>query len=282
MSKLLPQSATNIDLRKPLPYSSRLRWGYQHYPVFSPMWWRGRTLVFGFGALCFTLITGAGMALDFDDSVVAVNTTLTFLIGVLGMVLTGATVCTLVRTWVTPGNTQKVLIVISLMLGITAFLEHSSQKEQLAELTNANTTNASVMVINAFFGAGLYFWLAGGIAFIRYWREPRQLSAYFAAQELAEAKASKLEAQTRLSTLQAQIEPHFLFNSLASIKSVVRDNPELAESSIDDLVDYLRASVPRLNKQQQAKPSSLQEQVELCQKYLKVMQLRMGERLSFN
>lgn len=289
-------SQTFINLSEPLPYPSKYRWGYQHFPVFSPTWWRGRALVFGLGVLCLSLMTGIGMVIDFDNKQAALLTTGKFFLGVGGMAYAGATACTLVRTYLRPGKLQQVFIVIALLLGLAcavafdawssaaieqAFLDHSSQKDQLQALATANTQNSAVMLLNAMFGFALYFWLAGGIAFIRYWREPIHIRAHLADQELRDVKIRKHEIETRLSVLQAQIEPHFLFNSLASIKSVVRDNPELAESSIDDFVNYLRASMPRLNNQQLAQPTTLEEQVVLCEKYLKVMQLRMGERLSF-
>jgi len=73
-----------------------------------------------------------------------------------------------------------------------------------------------------------------------------------------------------------------LFNSLASVKSVIRDKPELAEKTIDNLVDYLRASIPRFGDDDRIQTATLGQQIELCAKYLDVMKLRLGDRLSYS
>ncbi len=286
-----------IDLKSPLPYPSRWRWGYQHYPVYSWAWWRGRSLIFGLGILIMASMSGLGAMVTFDNKTAAALTSLVFFVGVFGMAVTGATLCTCARNFVHSMQTQRAFVTVGLILGCVAavmldawssgyienaFIEHSQESESLEALADAERRSNSAMVVDAIFGMLLYFFLAGGIAYIRYWREPGQLKTYLAEKELSEVRASRLDVQSRLSMLQAQIEPHFLFNSLASIKSTVRSSPELAENSIDDLVDYLRASIPRLDDQQNAQATTLQQQVALCEKYLKVMQLRMGDRLKYS
>ncbi len=290
-------SSRQNGLNQALPYESKWRWGYQHYPVFGWAWWRGRALIFGLGVMMLTIMTGIGMLIDFDDKSVAVTTTIIFFIGVGGMALTGATLMTLVRTIVDVGQKQKVVITIAFLisLGLTtmfdawssgeierAFAENSSQKELIAEASKVSLDNVPLAMVNLITAFSLYFWLSAGIAFIRYWREPSQLRAYFAQRELSEAKAEKHQAQAKLSMLQAQIEPHFLFNSLASVKSVIRDKPELAEKTIDNLVDYLRASIPRFDDDNRVQTVTLGQQIELCDKYLEVMKLRLGDRLSYS
>ena len=286
-----------VDLNEPLPYPSKLRWGYQHYPVFSVKWWKGRALVFGFGVVAFTLMTGMGAVFNFDSVLPAVEMALVFFVGVVGMVITGATLATLSRTYIKFGTLQRVFVTLAMFAGIlgaalfdswssakieASFKAHSQQSRPLIEAAEEHESSMPAQVINSLFALGLYFWLAGGLAYIRYWREPGELAAHMAALELTEAKADKHAAQAQLSVLQAQIEPHFLFNTLASVKSVMRADPALAESTIDDLVDYLRASIPRLDGDHRVQPVSLKKQIELCRKYLKIMQLRMGERLEFD
>lgn len=285
------------DLNQVLPYESKWRWGYQHYPAFGWAWWRGRALVFGLGVAMFTILSGVGMLLDFDDKDVAFRTAVSFFIGVAGMALTGATLMTLVRTRIQYGQTQKVMITIAFLvsLGLTAmfdawssgeieraFAEHSSQKKIIASASKSSVDNLPLAMVNATTALLIYFWLSAGIAFIRYWREPSQIRAYFSQQELSEAKSERHRAEAKLSMLQAQIEPHFLFNSLASVKSVIRDKPELAEKTIDNLVDYLRASIPRFDDDNRVQTVTLGQQIELCAKYLEVMKLRLGDRLSYS
>ncbi|MCH2189584.1 MAG: histidine kinase [Gammaproteobacteria bacterium] len=288
----------HIDLNRRLPFDNKWRWGYQHYPVFSWKWWFGRTLVFNLGVITLTLLSGSGMLVEFTDKTVALVTTAQFLVGLLAMTLIGATSATIARTKIAPGLTQQIAVSSALVFGVVAagladgwssmrieeaFLNHSSsQKEAIKATLDTKNNSTSILLLDAAVGTLIYFWLAGGIAFIRYWREPSLMARHLSDIEMSQLKASRSDIQARLTMLQAQIEPHFLFNSLASIKSMVRQNPELAEKSIANLVDYLRASVPRLDKSQSAKPNTLMEQIDLCEKYLKVMELRMGDRLVFD
>jgi len=85
-----------------------------------------------------------------------------------------------------------------------------------------------------------------------------------------------LDARFRL--LQAQVAPHFLFNTLANVRELVSIGSPRAAPVLESLIAYLRASVPRLNE-----PSStLGQELELVQAYLEVMQMRMPDRLKFN
>jgi len=81
------------------------------------------------------------------------------------------------------------------------------------------------------------------------------------------------QAQTQLQALQNRIRPHFLFNSLNSIASLIRTQPEQAENAVLDLSDLLRFILKNETL------ISLREEIELCRDYLRLEQLRMGERL---
>lgn len=83
---------------------------------------------------------------------------------------------------------------------------------------------------------------------------------------------------TRLAMLQAQIEPHFLYNSLANVQVLTRSNPAAADTMLTHLIDYLRAAVPAMRGGE----STLGRELALAQAYLSVMQFRMGERLRFS
>lgn len=82
------------------------------------------------------------------------------------------------------------------------------------------------------------------------------------------------ELQARIESLQARIRPHFLFNSLNSIASLVASDPYKAEQAVLDLSDLFRASL--------AKPGSLvpwRDELELAKRYLSIEHYRLGERL---
>jgi LytS/YehU family sensor histidine kinase len=97
---------------------------------------------------------------------------------------------------------------------------------------------------------------------------------------MAEARRARQGAELRLTVLQAQVEPHFLFNTLASVRSLVRQDPGRAEATIDALVGYLRAAIPKLRTGDEGAVSTLAVQFAICESYLKVMEVRMGDRLS--
>ena len=89
----------------------------------------------------------------------------------------------------------------------------------------------------------------------------------------AEMRAS--EAQLRL--LQGQMEPHFLFNTLANVISLVDADAPRAKQMLEALTDYLRASLTGLR----GDDSTLAAELELARRYLQLMHTRMGERLRF-
>ena len=96
------------------------------------------------------------------------------------------------------------------------------------------------------------------------------LQSQWRRQEQAELKA-------RIESLQARIRPHFLFNSLNSIASLVVIDPIKAEQAVLDLSDLFRASL--------AKPGTLvpwSEELELARRYLSIEQYRLGERLQLD
>ncbi len=83
-----------------------------------------------------------------------------------------------------------------------------------------------------------------------------------------------LEAQARISALQALIRPHFLFNSMNTIASLTRSNPPQAEEAVEDLSDLLRATMSSPKDR-----SSLKQELEIAAIYLRIEKLRLGERL---
>lgn len=83
-----------------------------------------------------------------------------------------------------------------------------------------------------------------------------------------------LEAQARISALQALIRPHFLFNSMNTIASLTRSDPKQAEEAVEDLADLLRA-----NLGVQKDRTALKEELEVAAIYQRIEKLRLGDRL---
>ena len=106
-------------------------------------------------------------------------------------------------------------------------------------------------------------------------REREQRVAILADREKAELQRQLAEA--KLAALSAQIEPHFLFNTLASIQYLIRNDAVKAADMTSDLIRYLRLALPRM-KQSTAR---LADELDLVRAYLAIMQIRMGARLQF-
>ncbi|SDI66616.1 sensor histidine kinase [Mucilaginibacter sp. P25] len=96
------------------------------------------------------------------------------------------------------------------------------------------------------------------------------------AQENARLAVTTRDAQ--LSNLSAQLNPHFLFNSLNNIKALVIDDPKSARRAIDLLADLLRNSLYSGDKQM----ISIKEELELVKDYLELEELRLEERLQYH
>lgn len=87
----------------------------------------------------------------------------------------------------------------------------------------------------------------------------------------AQVRAS---ARAEADALQARIKPHFLFNSMNTIAGLVRSDPVVAERAVLDLSDLFRAALGAGESD-----STLREEVELCERYFAIEQLRLGDRL---
>lgn len=82
------------------------------------------------------------------------------------------------------------------------------------------------------------------------------------------------ELNARLQSLQSRIRPHFLFNSMNIIASLIATDPKTAESVVEDLAELFRASL-----KETANAVPLAQEINLCKKYLRIEQLRIGKRL---
>jgi two-component system sensor histidine kinase AlgZ len=81
-------------------------------------------------------------------------------------------------------------------------------------------------------------------------------------------------AEARLQALQARIRPHFLFNSINAVLSLIRSEPKRAETALEDMADLFRVLMA-----DNRELTTLGREVELCRQYLGLEQLRLGERL---
>ncbi len=115
--------------------------------------------------------------------------------------------------------------------------------------------------------------LISGIGEFR-WRSQRAAAALHEA-ELNRIRLQGELARSRLLLLQAQIEPHFLFNSLANVRRLLRTDAESGRAMLADLMRYLEGALPRMRDD----ITTLASEAELIRAFLAVHQIRMGHRL---
>ena len=98
------------------------------------------------------------------------------------------------------------------------------------------------------------------------------------AAEKSRVQLGHDEVEQQLALLQAQIEPHFLFNVLGNVRRLYRTQPKAGAETIASLMRYLRAALPQFRGQN----ASLGAELELVRAYLDLLQVRMGTRLTFS
>jgi hypothetical protein len=94
-------------------------------------------------------------------------------------------------------------------------------------------------------------------------------------REAVETATDKELAVAKLSLLHAQVEPHFLYNTLASAQVLTRNDPAKAEQMLGHLIQYLRHSLPRAEESM----STLGDELTRARAYLEILRIRMGDRL---
>jgi len=101
------------------------------------------------------------------------------------------------------------------------------------------------------------------------------------ATETAEAESLRRQVvEARMATMQAQIEPHFLFNTLASIDHLIETDPPRASAMQKNLIALLRASMPTMREASDGAPRDLGRELAVIRPYLEILKVRMEERLS--
>ncbi len=104
----------------------------------------------------------------------------------------------------------------------------------------------------------------------------RRTRAVLAAEQVRHRSERQL-LELRLAALQGQIEPHFLYNTLANARALIGHDAVAAETMLNRLIAYLRAAVPDLR----ANATSVAQELERASAYLDIMKIRLGERLTF-
>jgi hypothetical protein len=101
------------------------------------------------------------------------------------------------------------------------------------------------------------------------------------ATEVAESEQLKRQVvEARMAAMQAQVEPHFLFNTLASIDHLIETDPSRASTMQKNLIALLRASMPTMREANNGAPRDLSREMSVIRPYLEILKVRMEERLA--
>jgi sensor histidine kinase YesM len=114
--------------------------------------------------------------------------------------------------------------------------------------------------------AGLYF---------AFERQAAEAAERAHENELRRVQLDQQMTEARLQSLRAQIEPHFLFNTLANVQQLFRTEPDRGRRMLANFVKYLRNALPQMRNDE----TTLRHEVDLARAYLDVLQVRMGNRL---
>ena len=118
---------------------------------------------------------------------------------------------------------------------------------------------------------GLFFGLIGAIAYLL----NERIEAEVEQGQLIRSESERREVEAHLKLLQAQIEPHFLFNTLANVSSLIDSDPQLARQLLERLNDWLRVALARARSER----TTLGDELDMLENYLEILKIRFGERL---
>jgi signal transduction histidine kinase len=167
----------------------------------------------------------------------------------------------------------------SLMLGV-GLVAAGAALSVVLRVWLAGTSTRAAADSGYLLGVWLTWAMFGAMAYTLFClaREDDQQRRRLREAERAQQQLGARMLQARLSALQAQIEPHFLFNTLANVRRLYETTPSRGREMLACLIDYLRAALPSMR----SADSTLKRELELARSFLTILQMRMGDRLQFS
>lgn len=137
---------------------------------------------------------------------------------------------------------------------------------------------APFMTAFTYLGASLLL-VAWPIFLVTYLKR-RESNTYFARlqRQIAQTTKQRDRAELELHLLQAQLEPHFFFNTLANLHSLIDIDADRAKQLLEELTQYLRSSIPQFRQ----RFISVDNEIDITRHYLKIQKIRYGEKLQFD
>jgi len=181
-------------------------------------------------------------------------------------IFTGIAVAALIPTDSTIG--RQLLLLMAITLGALAGEALLLLRVPLAP---------GIVVAGVLFAKVARWLVIGGLAYVFFvfQRQAAEAATRAHETELQRIQFDRQMTEARLHSLRAQIEPHFLFNTLANVQQLYRTQPERGRRMLGNFVAYLRAALPQMRHDE----TTLEREVDLARAYLDVLQVRMGKRL---
>jgi signal transduction histidine kinase len=281
-----------IDHERPLPHgmaASLAGWSARahQYPVFSPTWFAYRMRSYRAPMIMLALVLALVMAVvkipRAGIDVVRFWATFPAVWLVIALALgLGRWLAVLVvrRNWQPPreaaGVVCALLAGVLIAMALTPFVRTGGTPVQGRPLTAQETREIREnRIINMLIWLPIVIWLAGPFDLLAYFRQRGLLREAALLAQAERYKDQRNEVEAQLSVLASQVEPHFLFNTLAGVRAAMLSDPERGIVMLDHLIDYLRATIPQLRADRASKFVTLGSQLDAVQAYLGIVTARM-------
>jgi signal transduction histidine kinase len=155
----------------------------------------------------------------------------------------------------------------------------------IAEMGHAERdfgTRVTRVSVGEFLPQLAFLWIIGSIIIkVTYKGQLKAQAQAAKATVVAESEQLKRQVvEARMAAMQAQVEPHFLFNTLASIDHLIETDPARASIMQKNLIALLRASMPTMREANNGGPRDLGREMAVVRPYLEILKVRMEERLA--
>jgi signal transduction histidine kinase len=282
----------NIRHERPLPHSMAINlagWSARahQYPVFSLTWFAYRMRSFRAPLIMLALVLllvmmvagvpkGVPDKVHFWSTFPAVWLVITLALG-LGR---GMAVLVVRRNWQprreAAGIICALLIGVLAALALTPYTRTGGPRVQGRALTTQEIREAhDNRVLNLLIWLPVIVWLAGPLDLAAYFRQRGLLREAALQAQADHYKDQRNEVEAQLALLASQVEPHFLFNTLAGVRAAMLSDPERGVLMLDHLIDYLRSTIPQLRADRASKVVTLGSQLDAVQAYLGIVTARM-------
>ncbi|MCS0806869.1 histidine kinase [Massilia agilis] len=256
----------------------------RQYPVFSRTWFVYRMRSFLVPMVLLTLVlalVGATSSARLQQLRLYVMLAAVWVVVALGLSV-GRALAVLVcrRGWTAQreaaGIVCALLSGVLLVLPLTPYTRASPPPNAttLPRLQDAGRESVAGL-INLFSWFLILVWLGGGTDLLAYFKQRRMLREAHLLGEMARYRHERNEVEMQLAVLASQVEPHFLFNTLAGVRAAMLSDPARGVVIIDHLVDYLRSTIPQLRSDRAHQFVSLGSQIDAARAYLGIIEARL-------